>query len=183
MRWAAPRSNVPVSEPPRESLTRHARLICTVCLSMWSAVCTAGQTAGPAGLSATLRNHLEDERFQIVTSLRGLPLGVRNELQTLFGTHTLDIAEPGAPFDGAGAAGHPTLPARRLVAAGCSNDHCLVLYERRGSDQPWIVALFHWTPAATRLEWGGRAQSGLATIDDVRSAVLSGTIKGPVESW
>jgi hypothetical protein len=39
------------------------------------------------------------------------------------------------------------------------------------------VALFHWTPAATRFEWGGTAPGGLATIDEVRNAILSGAIK------
>jgi len=45
------------------------------------------------------------------------------------------------------------------------------------------VALFHWTPAATRFEWGGTAPNGLATIEDVRKAVLSGAIKSPNKLW
>jgi hypothetical protein len=70
------------------------------------------------------------------------------------------------------------------VAAGCSNDHhCLVYYERGGGAHAWQVALFHWTPAATRLEWGGIAPDGLATIDAVRDAVLAGTVQGPVRLW
>jgi hypothetical protein len=40
------------------------------------------------------------------------------------------------------------------------------------------VALFHWTPEATRFEWGATAPGGLATFDDVRKAVAAGTIKG-----
>jgi hypothetical protein len=39
------------------------------------------------------------------------------------------------------------------------------------------VAAFHWTPAATRFEWGGIAPGRLATIDDIRKAMLSGAIK------
>jgi hypothetical protein len=49
-------------------------------------------------VSEALRAHLKDDRFQIVTSVRGLPLGVRDGLQTLFGDQALDIAEPGAEF-------------------------------------------------------------------------------------
>jgi len=45
------------------------------------------------------------------------------------------------------------------------------------------VALFHWTPAATRFEWGGIAPQTLSTLDQVRSAMLSGAIKGGVKSW
>jgi hypothetical protein len=151
-----------------------------VCL--WSGV-VAGNQAASAALPGVLRAHLTDERFGIVTSVRGLPLGVRDELQTLFGSRTLDIAEPGAEFQVTDVIVNPKLPARRLVAAGCSTDYCLVYYERGGVARTWRVALFHWTPAATRFEWGGTAPGGLATIDDVRNAVLSGAVKGPARSW
>ena len=125
---------------------------------------------------------MQAEPFGIVTSIRGLPLGVRNELQTMFGG-ALDIAEPGARFQATDVLVTPNLPHRRLVAAGCSVDHCLVYYERGGIAHTWHVALFHWTPAATRFEWGGTAPSGLATIDEIRKAILSGGIKGPTRFW
>jgi hypothetical protein len=151
-------------------------------LSAWAALAVR-QTGAPAALPATLRDHLRDERFQIVSSLRGLPLGVRDGLQTLFGTQTLDIAEPEAEFqvrDAPGSAGRPT---RRMAAAGCSTDHCLVYYERGGSAHAWLVVLFHWTPAATRFEWGGTASRGLANVEEMRRAVVAGTVKGPVAAW
>jgi hypothetical protein len=134
-------------------------------------------------LPGALRAHVQDERFGIVTSIRGLPLGVRDGLQMLFGSQSLDIAEPGAAFQVTDEIIDPKLPARRLVAAGCSVDHCLVYYERGGISHTWQVALFHWTPDATRFEWGGIAPRGLASIDDVRNAVLSGAIKGPTRFW
>ena len=152
-------------------------------VSLWLAVLSGGQ-AGPSGaLSARLRAQVQDARFGMVTSVRGLPLGVRDGLQTLFGSQSLDIAEPGAKFDLSDMSLYMNLPIRRLVAAGCSYDHCLIYYERIGTSHTWLVALFHWTPDATRFEWGGTAPSGLATIDDVRRAILSGAIKGPAGSW
>jgi hypothetical protein len=129
---------------------------------------------------------MKNGRFQIVTSIRGLPLGVRNELQELFGSQNtldIDIAEPGAEFQVTDVIVNPQLPIRRLVAAGCTIEYCLVYYERGGIAHTWQVALFHWTPAATRFEWGGAAPGGLATIDEVRNAVLSGAIKGPARFW
>jgi hypothetical protein len=101
----------------------------------------------------------------------------------LFASQALDIAEPGAEFQATDVIVNPTLPIRRLVAAGCSTDHCLVYYERGGIAHTWHVALFHWTPATTRFEWGGIAPRGLASIDDVRNAILSGEIKGPTTFW
>ena len=141
-------------------------------------VVAGSQATAPGALSTELRAHVRDGRFGIVTSIRGLPLGVREALQTLFGSRTLDIADPGAEFQRTDVIVDGTLPIRRLVAAGCSTDyHCIVYYERGGLVHTWHVALFHWTPAATRFEWGGSAPGGLATVDDLRNAILSGTIK------
>jgi hypothetical protein len=162
---------------------RRIRLLCAIGVSVWSALAAGNQAAPPVALSGTLRAHVKDERFELVTSIRGLPLGVRDGLQTLFGSRSLDIAEPGAEFQVTDSIVNPKLPNRRLVAAGCSTDHCLVYYERGGIAHTWRVALFFWTPAATRFEWGGTAPGGLATIDDVRNAVLSGAIKSPTRSW
>jgi hypothetical protein len=161
---------------------RHTRLFCAIGVSLWSAVVIGRQATATAALPDALRAHVKGERFQIVTSIRGLPLGVRDGLQSLFGSQTLDIAEPGAEFQATDAIGNE-LPIRRLVEAGCSTDHCLVYYERGGTAHTWQVALFHWTPAATRFEFGGAAPGGLATIDAVRNAVLSGAVKSPNTLW
>jgi hypothetical protein len=159
------------------------RLLCAISVSLWSAVVAGSQAVPPTALSGALRDHVKDERFQIVTSIRGLPLGVRDALQTLFGSQTLDIADPGAEFQVTDVIVDSKLPTRRLVAAGCSIEYCLVYYERGGRAPTWHVALFHWTPSATRFEWGGIAPRGLGSIDDVRNAILSGAIKGPASVW
>ena len=156
-----------------------ALLLCaTASLCLGLVACRHDGSALP--LSGTLWAHLKDERFGTVTSIGGLPLGVRDALQELFHSPSLDIAEPGAEFQAAG--GH-VRPGRRLVAAGCSSDHCLVYYERGGIPHTFHVALLHWTPAATRFEWGGAAPGGLATIDDVQTAILSRRIKGQARFW
>ena len=162
---------------------RWTQLLFAMRLSFWSVVAAASQASDVGPLSGSLRTHVRDERFEIVTSVRGLPLGVRDGLQRLFGSGTLDIAEPGAEFQATGVAVNPKRPIRRLVAAGCSTDHCLVYYERGGIDHTWHVALFHWTPAATRFEWGSTAPAGMATIENVMNAILSGAIKGQTKVW
>ena len=161
---------------------RRTRLLCAIGVSLWSAVVIGNQSAPPAVLSGALRSHVSDERFGLVTSIRGLPLGVRDGLQRLFGNGALDIADPGGEFQVTDA--NPKLPLRRLVAAGCSIDnHCLVHYERGGRNHTWHVALFRWTPNETRFEWGGAAPASLGTIDDVKKAILSGGIKGQTKVW
>jgi hypothetical protein len=159
------------------------QLLWMIGVSLWSAVIVGSQAAATGPLPESLRAHVKNDNFQIVTSVRGLPLGVRDGLQQLWGTPELDIAEPRDEFQRTDAIGTPKLPTRRLVAAGCSTDHCLVYYERGGIAHTWQVTLFHWTPKATRFEWGGTAPGGLKTIEDVRKAVLSGAIKGPNKIW
>ena len=157
-------------------------LLCAIAISFLTISSAGIQTAAANALPASLRAHVSDDRFQPVTSIRGLPLGVREELPTLFKSNYLDIAEPGAAFRGTDPTPGSNLPARRLVLAACSIDHCLVYYERAGATRTWHVALFHWTPAATRFEWGGIAPAGLRTIDELRKATLSGAIK-TAASW
>ena len=160
---------------------RRIHSLCAIGVSLCSAVAAGSQAPNDGALSGALRAHVQAERFQRVTSIRGLPLGVRDGLQTLFGSGALDIAEPGAPFQVSDVVGKPKLPIRRLVAAGCSSDHhCLVYYERGGIAHTWQVALFYWTPATTRFEWGGIAPRGLASVDDVRRAILAGWMKAKV---
>lgn len=150
---------------------------------LWSAAVACSQAAAPAELSEALRNVVKNERFQIVTGVRGLPIGVRDGLQNLFGSETLDIAEPSGEFQVDDIIINPSLPNRRLVAAGCTIEYCLIYYEHGGATHAWHVALFHWTPAATRFEWGGTAPARMATLDDVRKAILSGAIKSPAAAW
>lgn len=158
-------------------------LLCAIVAGLGFVVLNHSQTESSPALPERLRDHVKTEAFQTVTSLRGMPLGVRGALGMLFGSLTLDIAEPGEKFQATGAVGNSTLPIRRLATAGCSMDHCLVYYERGGQPRTWRVALFEWTPEATRFEWGGTAPSGLKTVDALRNAVLSGAIKGSTTVW
>ena len=162
---------------------RGTRLLCAIGVSLWAAVGSRVQAAPPVALSGALRAHVTVERFGIVTSIRGLPLGVRDGLQTLFGSQALDIAEPGAEFQvtdvivrirSCRSAGWSRRGARPIIAS------CTTARRYRPQLQ---VALFHWTPAATRFEWGGTAPGSLKTIDDVRNAILSGVIKSPARFW
>jgi hypothetical protein len=72
---------------------RHTRLLCAMSATLLSALLAASQALAPMELPPALRPHVKGQRFGIVTSIRGLPLGVRDGLQTLFGTQTLDIAD------------------------------------------------------------------------------------------
>ena len=157
--------------------------LCAIGVVFWSALVACGQASESVVLPEALRAVVKNGRFDKVTSIRGLPIGVRDGLQQLFGAEWLDIAESTAEFQVDDLVVNPSLPNRRLIAAGCTIEYCLVYYERGGAEHTWHLALFHWTPAATRFEWGGIAPPGLTTIEDVRRAVLAGMIKGPAKIW
>ena len=64
---------------------RRTRLLCAIGVSLWSAVIVGSQAAAPVELSLELRAHVKGERFGIVTSIRGLPLGVRDRAADVVG--------------------------------------------------------------------------------------------------
>jgi len=153
----------------------------------------SGPVAAALQVPAATQQHLREARFQEVTAVRGLPLGVRDALQALFdtvpdaplrrGDGTPDIADPSARFAESGETSDPAVPSRRLVVAGCSAERCLVYYQRGGPEPSWHAALFHWTPTLTRFETGGLAPRGLASVDAVREALLSGAVTTPSRVW
>lgn len=163
-------------------MPRQTRPLLASVLVLVAAAASAQPPVSPT-LPAPMRAHVRDERFQIVTAVRGLPLGVREELQRMFGSTAMAIADPGERFQATDVITEPGLPIRRLSVAGCSQDHCLVYYERGGIAHTWHAVLFHWTPDGTRVEAGGSAPPGIRTLDDLRSAVLSGALKGPGRYW
>ena len=158
-----------------------ARVLCAIGVGLWSTATVARQAQPPVPLPRELRGHLQDARFDIVSSLSGLSGGVRAELRALFNSKTLDIADP--PMASRGTTPGPGAKPRTLVLAACSRSDCLVYYELAGSTRAWRVVLIHWTSETTQLEWGGSAPGDLATIDEVRSAMLSGLIKGSAGPW
>jgi hypothetical protein len=159
------------------------RVVSALVLMLAAAGVVRAQSAVPHTVAAPILAHVRDERFQVVTAVRGLPLGVREELQRMFGGSAMAMADPGAPFQATDNISDPLLPTRRLSVAGCSQDHCLVYYERGGIAHVWHAVLFHWTPEGTRVEAGGIAPPGLRTVDELRSTVLSGALTRAGRYW
>lgn len=157
-------------------------LACVMLVFVGGAAARA-QTAVRTTLTQAVQAHVRAEKFQVVTAVRGLPLGVREELERMFGVSATAIAEPGARFQATDVISEPGLPSRRLNVAGCSQDHCFVYYERGGIAHTWHAVLFHWTPERTRVEAGGTAPALLRSVDEVRQAFLTGALGGPAKTW
>ena len=137
-----------------------------------------GQPPDASLATDALRTHLRSERFSPLTTVAALPAGLREALSELFNSKTIDMADPGAPFQATDVMVTPRLPPRRLTAAGCSADHCLVYYERGGFAHVHFAVLFKVSPAGTRLEFGGLAAGGLSDVEAVKDALLAGKVAG-----
>jgi hypothetical protein len=150
----------------------------TLSLAVASTVC--GQPADPSAtvVPDVLRVHLRSERFSPLANVAALPTGLRDELNNLFGGKTLELADPGAPFQATDVMVTPRLPHRRLTAAGCSPDHCLVYYERGGFAHVHYAVLFKVSSDGTRFEFGGLAPGGLADLEAVKTAIAAGKVLG-----
>ena len=157
----------------------------SLALSLTVVSAAGGQPATPSAtvIADALRTHLRGERFSPLTTVAALPAGLRQALSQLFNAPTLDMADPGAPFQATDVMITPRLPARRLVAAGCSADHCLVYYERGGFVHVHQIVLFGKTDTAFRFVEGGVAPGGLSDLEQVKDALLSGKITGGSKYW
>jgi hypothetical protein len=143
-----------------------------------------GQVVDPsAAVPDALRGHLGNERFAPVATVGALPAGLHDGLKTLFGGSTLDLAEPGAPFQATDLMVTPRLPARRLIAAGCASDHCLVHYERGGYAHLYYAVVFKVSAEGTRFEWGGLMAGPQPDLEDVKKALVSGKVLGQSKYW
>ena len=157
----------------------------SLALSLTVVSAAGGQPATPSAtvIADALRTHLRGERFSPLTTVAALPAGLRQALSELFNAPTLDMADPGAPFQATDVMVAPRLPARRLVAAGCSADHCLVYYERGGFAHVHQIVLFGKADTAFRFVEGGVAPGGLSDLEQVKDALLSGKITGGSKYW
>ena len=156
-------------------------VVAFVILGAW--VLRGQPKASDAGFTPALRDHVRGERFAAVAAVAALPASVRDGLNDLFGGKTLEMADPGQPFQATDLMVTPRLPARRLVSAGCSPDHCLVYYERGGFARVHYIVLFDTTDAPARFVHGGGAAGGLTDLEQVREALVSGQVTRDSKYW
>jgi hypothetical protein len=154
----------------------------TIALAL-AAVISSGQPAPESPpVPEQLRSHLRAETFVPISTVSALPDPVKTELARLFGTKSLALAEPGAPFQATDVVTDPRLPWRRLVSAGCAADHCLVHYERGGFAHVHQVIVLSREGDRVRFAWGGVA-GPLGGVHGVRDALAAGKVRGLSSGW
>lgn len=139
--------------------------------------------AGSDDLPEAVAEDLRAATFVAVKSVAGLPESARLGLARLFRSDSLAMADPGAEFQATDVIMKPGLPARRLGVAGCSPRQCIVYYERGGIAHTWSVVILQVPRSPAALIWGGSAPRGLANLDAVKQALLSGRVKARTGYW
>jgi hypothetical protein len=93
--------------------------------------------------------------YEILQRVSDLPAGIRR-LYTVKGESRIAMANPGERFEATDVITDPTLPMRRLIFAGVSQDRVFVHYEEGGIAYSYVVELFRLEPSQTAIGvWRG----------------------------
>ena len=139
--------------------------------------------AVPSTLPASARAHLKSETLAPIAHVGDLPPAVQKALTAFFGSERLDMAEPGADFQSTDVIMTPNLPVRRLIAAGCARDLCLVHYERGGVAHSYQVVLLSLSKEKAQPQWGGLTSGPVPSLAELKSLVVEGRVRGRVPNW
>jgi hypothetical protein len=125
-------------------------------------------------LSAGHRASIRAEVLTPVSHVRDLPPTVREALTARFGESTLTLADPVEPIQSNvwQMLRSSKTPSRRLIAAGCGPDHCLVHYEEAGYRPSFRVLLFGLNRSDAQVEWAGISSRPLADVGAVKDLIL-----------
>lgn len=110
--------------------------------------------------------------YEILQTVSDLPAGIRSLYTVKGGTH-IAMANPGERFEATDYITDPTLPRRRLIFAGVSQDRAFVHYEEGGIAHSYVIELFRLEPSQTAIGvWRGYCgpAKGLADLRQLISA-------------
>jgi hypothetical protein len=93
--------------------------------------------------------------YEILQRVNDLPAGIRS-LYIVKGGLRIAMANPGERFEATDHITDPTLPRRRLIFAGVSQDRAFLHYEEGGIAHSYVIELFRLEPSQTAIGvWRG----------------------------
>ena len=128
----------------------------------------------PSESSQSARQEFLDGSFRLVKEVETLPGPVRNALAQQGDPRSV-MANPGNPFEATDVISNPSLPPKRLIFAGVSENRWFVHYEQGGRAHSYVLALFNLAPSGRITStWRGYCSGPAANINDLRTWVASG---------
>jgi hypothetical protein len=110
--------------------------------------------------------------FAIITDMKKLPRPVLNAY-TERGGWRLTMANPGKRFNATDVIYDSSVPRKRLIFAGVSEDKCFVHYEEGGFAHSYVLALYKFRADRIEATWQGFCH-GAVDLQNLRTSVTSG---------
>jgi hypothetical protein len=127
-----------------------------------------------APISTSEVQHFIDGDFKQITDVRSLPRPVLAAFTEQGGSRVL-MANPGKKFEATDVILDASVPQKRLIFAGVSDNRCFVHFEQGGRAHSYVLAFFT-LPSAEKMAplWQGYCYKPAATIEELHSKLVSG---------
>jgi hypothetical protein len=115
-----------------------------------------------------------DGDFKPIADVRSLPLPVLAAFTEQGGSRLL-MANPGKKFEAADVILDASVPQKRLIFAGVSDNRCFVHFEQGGRAHSYVLTFFT-LPSAEKMTplWRGYCDKPAANIEELHSKLVSG---------
>lgn len=149
---------------------RTTLLTLAICF-VWTA--TFGQSQRQ--LSTDERQHILDGQFRVVSVTDDIPARLKKAFCRIARQQSFAMANPGQNYQVGDVIFDASLPRRRLIFAGTSEDKRFVHYERGGRGVGYYVVVLQLDPHGdAHFLWGGAGGNRAKNLEQLRKMVAAG---------
>ena len=149
---------------------RTTSLVLVICC-IW--VASFGQSRHQ--LSPDERQHILDGQFKVISTTDGIPPNIRKAFCEITRQQSFEMANPGQNYQVGDVIFDRSLPRRRLVFAGASDNKWFIHYERGGRGITQFVAVFKVDSSdGAQLLWGGAGANRAGSLEQLRKMLAGG---------
>lgn len=143
---------------------RAASLLLFICC-IW--IASFGQSRPQ--LSPDKRQHVLDGQFKVISSTDGIPPRIKKAFCEITRQQSFAMANPGEKYQVGDVIFDRTLPRRRLVFAGASDNRWFIHYERGGRGVTQLVVVFKFDSGdGGHLLWAGAGANRARSLEELR---------------
>jgi hypothetical protein len=151
----------------------------TSLLLVISCIWTASFAQEHHQLSPDERQHILDGQFKVMSTTDGIPPEVRKAFCEMTRQHSFAMANPGQKYQVGDVIFDRSLPRRRLVFAGASDNKWFIHYERGGRGVgEYLVVLKVGSGGDAKLLWGSVGANRARSLEQLRKMLAVGQFSG-----
>jgi hypothetical protein len=126
-------------------------------------------------LSPAERQHILDGEFKVISTTDGIPTKVEQAFTEITREPSFALANPGQKYQAGDVVVDRSLPRRRLVFAGVSDNKWFMHYERGGRGVGYYVVVFRADPHGNaHFVWGGSGTNRAKSLEQLRKMIAAG---------